>query len=112
MRNIQIKLILVATVLLTSKYDSEITTIKNKEAKIKDSTGKVTRYSLSVTANLKLINIEDKTEIKKIFTQNSNYDVAKNHSNTISNEKIATKNIIQQLSDDITNFITLTMRRR
>ena len=44
--------------------------------------------------------------------RNTDYNVANIHSDTINNENNATKNITQQLSDDITNYIILTMRNR
>jgi hypothetical protein len=93
-----------------NEYNADITIIKNKSAKIKDSTGKIKRYSLSLSADLKLTNLSDKTELQKSFTRSSDYDVRSIHSDTINNENNVIKNIIQQLTDDITNFIILSVR--
>ena len=93
-----------------NKYDVEIKLDKTDKAKIKDNKGKVTRYSISISANLKLSNVEDGNKIQRVFVRNGDFDVASNHSDTINNEKNTTKNIIQQLSDDIISFITLAMR--
>ena len=96
----------------SNKYDIGIKVTKKKIAKIKDTSGKVTRYDLSLSTNLKLINLNNKTEITKIFFVNESFDVAKNHSDTIANEKNITNNIIQQLSEDIITFITAVMRNK
>lgn len=93
-----------------NKYDVEIKLDKTDKAKIKDNKGKVTRYNISISANLKLSNVEDNNEIQRVFLRNGDFDVASSHSDTINNEKNTTKNIIQQLSDDIISFITLAMR--
>jgi len=93
-----------------NKYDAEITLQKKKKYKIKDQTGKITRYNLSVQVNLKLTNLDNERIIQKTFEKNSDYDVAAIHSDTIKNETNATKNTTQMLSSDIVNFITLSMR--
>ena len=93
-----------------NKYDAEITLQKKKKYKIKDQTGKITRYNLSVQVNLKLTNLDNERIIQKTFEKNSDYDVAAIHSDTIKNETNATKNTTQMLSSDIVNFITLSLR--
>jgi hypothetical protein len=93
-----------------NKYDAEITITNQKKIKIKNKAGKATRYDLSITANLKLINLSNKEELVKEFTRSGDYNVAKNHSDTTSNEKSAEENIIQNLSDDIVDFITFLVR--
>ena len=66
------------------------------------------QFGESSSSTLKDIN--ENTEVKKIFTQNTNYEVSTIHSDTINNEKNATKNILQQLSNDMINFIVITTR--
>jgi hypothetical protein len=93
-----------------NNYDAEIKLTKQKKTKIKDLSGKVTRYNINLSALLKLTNNKDKREIQKTFSKDADYDVAKIHSNTINNENNATKNLTQQISTDIINFINLSMR--
>ena len=66
--------------------------------------------NISDIIDLKLTNLSDKTELQKSFTRSSDYDVRSIHSDTINNENNVIKNIIQQLTDDITNFIILSVR--
>ena len=93
-------------------YEGVIKLTKQKNSKIKDSTGSTSRYSITLSAYLELTNLKNKNRIQKSFVRNTDYNVANIHSDTINNENNATKNITQQLSDDITNYIILTMRNR
>jgi predicted ATPase len=105
-------------ILLISNNDSKnvqdinIKIQKRKTSKIKDKTGKVTRYNLSISAKLKLTNLKDSSIVEKTFSQNEDFYVSAVHIDTINNEENAVKNIIDQLSTDIINFITLRMRKR
>ncbi len=93
-----------------NKYDAEIIIKQQKTNKTKDKAGKITRYNLSISAKLVLTNLSNNKEVQKNFIRDQDYMVAKNHSNTISNEKNARENITQRVSDDIIGFITLLMR--
>jgi len=93
-----------------NRYEIEINLKKNTINKIKDTTGKVTRYNTVISAKVTLKNIDNLKIINKTFTKNYDYDVAKEHSQTIINAKEATSNIIQQISNDIINFITLFIK--
>ena len=94
-----------------NNYDAEIKLTKQKKIKIKEISGKVTRYNINLSALLKLTNNKNNEEIQKMFNRNADYNVATIHSNTINNENNATKNLTQQISTDIINFINLSMRR-
>jgi len=93
-------------------YDIIIKVTKQKNNKIKNMTGKITRYTLLLTTEIELKNLDNNIKIKKTFARNADYNVGTSHSGTINNEKNATKNITQQLLGDIVNFITLSVRDR
>ena len=57
-----------------------------------------------------LTKISNNKEIQKSFSRNEDFEVAKIHSDTIGNEKSTTENLARQLSEDISNFINLSMR--
>jgi hypothetical protein len=103
-------ILLISNIASENKYDAEIKIKKHKTNKIKDKAGTTTRYNLSISAKLKLINIDSKETIQKTFVRNNDYMVGTTHSITISNEVNTTKIIMQQLSDSINQFITLSMR--
>ena len=90
-------------------FEIEIKTKKKTTNKIKNSAGKVIRFNMNITANLVLKNINKLESIKKTFTSNIDYNVAETHSDTIINENAAIINIIEQISDDIINFMTFSL---
>ena len=93
-----------------NNYNAEIKLTKQRKIKIKEINGKVTRYNINLSALLKLTNNKNRKEIQKTFNRNADYDVATIHSDTINNENNATKNLTQQISTEIINFINLSMR--
>ena len=95
-----------------NKYNADLTIDKQKNSKIKNKSGKITRYNLSLSVNVKLTNIEDETLIQKTFLKSVDYDVAEIHSDTVRNENNAIKSATQQISDDIINLINLSLRKK
>ena len=87
-------------------YDLSINLTNSKLSKIKDATGKTTRFNLVLNGDLKLID-NNKVVYNRIFTTNSDYDVSKNHSDTIRNEKNSMQNNVDALSEEITKYIQL-----
>ena len=67
---------------------------------------------MSINVSLELTNLDDNIKINKSFVRSGDYNVAVIHSDTIDNEKNLTKNIIQQISDDAINFISLSIRKK
>lgn len=91
-------------------YDAKIIITKNKSNKIKDKSGKTTRYGLTLSVQLELVDEINSKELRNTFTRSSDYDVATIHSDTINNENNATRNIIENITSDMNTFITLRMR--
>jgi len=89
-----------------NKYDIKIILKKNKTIKIKNTTGKATRYGITVSANVFFKNIIRVKNFNKSFAQSSDYDIAKNHSDTMYKEINAENTVVDQLSNQIINFIT------
>ena len=87
-------------------YDLLINLTSSKTSKIKDTTGKTTRFNLVLNGDLKLTD-SNKVIYNRIFTVNNDYDVSNNHSDTIRNEKNSIQNNIDSLSEEITKYIQL-----
>ncbi len=87
-------------------YDLSINLTNSKTSKIKDATGKTTRFNLVLNGDLKLTN-NNKIVYNRMFTVNNDYDVSKNHSDTIRNEKKSIQNNVDALSEEITKYIQL-----
>ena len=87
-------------------YDLEINLTRSKTSKIKDTTGKTTRFNMVLNGELVLTD-DNKVVKNRLFTVNNDYDVSNNHSYTIRNEKNSIQNNIDLLSEEITKYIRL-----
>ena len=85
-------------------YDLLINLTSSKTSKIKDTTGKTTRFNVVLNGDLKLTD-NNKVVKNRSFTVSNDYDVSNNHSDTIRNEKNSIQNNIDSLSQDITKYI-------
>ena len=103
-------ILLVSDQTAKDKYDIGIKIIKKKTNKIKNISGKITRYKLSFSATLMMKNIDTQKIINRNFNINSDYDVAESYSDTIKNEKIASKIAINKLSEEIKKVILFAAR--
>jgi len=88
-------------------YDIKINLISIKETKIKNTTGKTTRYSTRLQANTLITNVETKIDYKKTFSSINDYDVGSIHSDTLKNEKNAIENNINYISNEIIKYLKL-----
>ena len=87
-------------------YDLLINLTNSKTSKIKDTTGKTTRFNVILNGDLKLTD-NNKVVKNRSFTVSNDYDVSNNHSDTIRNEKNSIQRNIDALSEEITKYIQL-----
>jgi len=87
-------------------YDLLINLTSSKTSKIKDTTGKTTRFNVVLNGDLKLTD-NNKVVKNRSFAVSNDYDVSNNHSDTIRNEKNSIQNNIDSLSEEITKYIQL-----
>ncbi len=87
-------------------YDLLINLTNSKTSKIKDATGKTTRFNMVLNGELVLTD-DNKVVKNRLFTVSNDYDVSNNHSYTIRNEKNSIQNNIDLLSEEITKYIRL-----
>ena len=87
-------------------YNLSINLINSKTSRIKDATGKTTRFNFVLNGDLKLTD-NNKVVYNRMFTVSNDYDVSKNHSDTIRNEKNSMQNNINTLSEEIAKYIQL-----
>ena len=88
-------------------YDIKINLITLKESKIKNTAGKITRYSKILLANTVVTNAYNQSEYKKNFNSTSDYDVGSTHSETLNNEKNAAENNLNYISSEIIKYLNL-----
>ena len=101
------EILLISSQLGKIKISIELNINKTKEIKTKDASGKVTKYKIILNTNMKIRHMNDSKIINKNFVKSINFDVAKNHSDTINKEKISTKNLGNQIAEDIINFLNI-----
>ena len=78
-----------------NKVKIYINLTKGKTIKEKNIQNKVTKYNLSLSADVKIV------EIKRTFVANQTYDVDDNYSNTVNNLKAASNTLIDRIIDEI-----------
>ena len=100
------KLTLLSKTESKNTYDLSINLTNSKASKIKDATGKTTRFNMVLNGELVLTD-DNKVVKNRLFTVNNDYDVSNNHSDTIRNEKKSIQKNIDSLSAEITKYIQL-----
>ena len=82
-----------------------INTDKKKQIKEKNTKNKTTKYEVQVSANIKFFIIEQKKEVEKLFTGSFFYNVEKDHSKSLANEKNEMADLTEILAGDIVDYL-------
>ena len=88
-------------------YDIKIDLTSIKETKIKNTAGKTTRYSKKFQADVLITSVNTQNVYRKTFSSANDYDVGSTHSETLKNEKNATENNLNYISNEIVKYIKL-----
>ena len=100
-------------ILLISKKNAEnkinvnLKLNKSKVGKIKNKSGKVTRYTIELAADLSIKKINDTKLISKSFNKSGDFDIANNHFDTINRENSTIENIAKEITEEITRYLIL-----
>jgi len=74
---------------------------KDKTINEKNLQNKVTKYNLTLSAKVKIINLSSTKEINRTFTARRIYKVEDNYSATVNNSKDANNSLIDIIVDEI-----------
>ena len=88
-------------------YDIKMNLISNKETKIKNNAGKTTRYSIKFQADTIITDTKTQNIFTKTFSSKNDYDVGSTHSDTLNNEKNASENNLNFISNEIIKYLKL-----
>jgi len=88
-------------------YNIKINLVTLKESKIKNTAGKITRYSKILQADMVVTNTNNQNKYQKTFSSTNDYDVGSTHSDTLNNEKNATENNLNFISNEIIKYLKL-----
>ena len=85
---------------------------KNKSIHEKNIQNKVTKYSISLSANVKIIELNSTKEIRRTFTAKRIYDVADNYSTTVNNSKEANTALIDIIVEEILDLMRIYYNKK
>ena len=74
---------------------------KNKTIQEKNIQNKVTKYNLTLSANVVIIDLNTTKEVKRKFTASQVYNVDDSYSDTVENFKDANYSLIDKIIDEI-----------
>tara|TARA_Y100000992_G_C20952972_1_gene344444 strand:+ start:145 stop:543 length:399 start_codon:yes stop_codon:yes gene_type:complete len=84
-----------------NKINISIKLDKNKNIEEKNIQNKVTKFRLSLSADVTIIDLSSKNEFKRVFNANQVYDVENKYSNTVNNSKEANNILIDRIINEI-----------
>ena len=88
-------------------YEIKVNLISTKEAKIKNTAGKIIRYSAKLQADTSITNKKTLNVYQKTFISTNDYDVGSTHSDTLNSEKNAIENNVNYISNEIVKYLKL-----
>ena len=94
-----------------NKFNINLKIKKNKEIKEKKISVKISSYKVTLNVILFIEDIKNSKKISNNFIKSASYNVANNHSDTLTNEKKATDLLTEGISDDIINFLIIYLNR-
>ena len=80
---------------------------KNKSIKEKNVQNQVTKYNLSLTADIKIIELSSNKEIKRVISSNQSYKVEESYSATVNNAKETNNTLIDNISGEILDLLRI-----
>ena len=76
-------------------------TEKKKQIKEKNIQNEITKYEISITAEISFYSIEENVSGKFFVSKNGDYNIEDRYSDTLNNEKKLVKNLVNDISEQI-----------
>ena len=86
-----------------------LNTKKTKNIKEKNIKNEITKYQISINANINFVLMKNNKNYKINASAEGDYLVANNYSSTLSNEKGLIDDLVENISKDILNAIRLNL---
>jgi len=84
------------------EIDISIDAARNKKALVKDSTGKIKEYKISISVNIKITDyFTDKLILEKTFSESTSYKVESNYSDTVATEERSVQNLLNNINQEL-----------
>ena len=94
----------------SDKIEINLSTDKLRKVSNKDNSGKITKYDIIITADLIITNLNSQKIIRKSFVKSGSFDVKTKHIDTINTEKKETKNLTNQIAEEILNYFKISYK--
>ena len=91
------------------KINLIIETKRNKSIKEKNSRNEITKYGVTLSSTVTVLDNLQESIFNLQVTKNGDYAVGDRHANTLQNEKELLKDITNQIADDIFRQISLKL---
>ncbi len=83
---------------------------KDETIKEKNIQNKVTKYNITLSADVRIIDLNKAGEILRSFNANQTYDVEDSYSNTVNNSKEANNLLIETITNEILDQLRIYYR--
>ena len=94
----------------SDKIEINLSTDKLRKVSNKDNSGKITKYDIIITADLIITNLNSQKIIRKSFIKSGSFDVKTKHIDTINTEKKETRNLTNQVAEEILNYFKISYK--
>ena len=94
----------------SDKIEINLSTDKLRKVSNKDNSGKITKYDIIITADLIITSLNSEKIRRKSFVKSGSFDVKTKHIDTINTEKKETKNLTNQIAEEILNYFKISYK--
>tara|TARA_B100001996_G_scaffold191560_1_gene146601 strand:- start:547 stop:1011 length:465 start_codon:yes stop_codon:yes gene_type:complete len=109
-RALQNEILLISSGEGSDKIEINLSTNKIKKVRNKDNSGKITKYDIVITADLIISSLNSEKTTRRSFVKSGSLDVKSKHIDTINTEKKETKNLINQVAEEILNYFKISYK--
>ena len=109
-RILQSEILLISSSEGNNKIEINLSSNKSKSVSNKDNSGKITKYDIVITADLIITSLNSEKISRKSFVKTGSFDVKTKHIDTINNEKKETRNLTNQVAEEILNYFKISYK--
>ncbi len=94
----------------SDKIAINLSSNKSKSVSNKDNSGKITKYDIVITVDLIITSLNSEKITRKSFIKTGSFDVKTKHIDTINTEKKETRNLTNQVAEEILNYFKISYK--
>tara|TARA_Y100001970_G_C13953812_1_gene709592 strand:- start:347 stop:811 length:465 start_codon:yes stop_codon:yes gene_type:complete len=94
----------------SDKIEINLSSNKSKSVSNKDNSGKITKYDIVITVDLIITSLNSEKITRKSFIKTGSFDVKTKHIDTINTEKKETRNLTNQVAEEILNYFKISYK--